>query len=118
MKPEMLGERCVVITHESGLEVFLLGVGGFVTAKTGAFVLSRLLEAIERRITGWFSHRRSRQIDHHRPPHSVKSGVSFVEKILVRTPNWEIAVDGRFTASERKELLDHLGRILVPPSRI
>lgn len=110
VKTEITDEQCAVITHESGLEVFLLGVAGFVTAKTGEFVLTRILEAIERRINARFSsHPYSRQ---------VKGSEEFVEKILVRTPNWEIAVDGRFSASERKELFDHLGDILEPPSKI
>lgn len=103
----------VCVTHESGLEIFLISAATLVGAETTKFALKRVLERIERRINEWIRKKR----EEHRPPNKKPSDAEakpIVEKIAIRTPSWEITVDGSFSPVEREKILAYFSAHLIP----
>ncbi|MBK7954410.1 MAG: hypothetical protein IPK02_10850 [Candidatus Accumulibacter sp.] len=99
------GARCIALTHESGLEIFLIAASAFAGAEVAKYAIKRLLEEGESRINCWWKERTI---------HEQSSREPLVTKILVRTPNWELAIDGSFDSHEREEILDYIDQHLVP----
>jgi len=106
-------EQCIALSHETGLEVFLIAAGALVGVETAKFVLKRTLETIEKSINAWWKKNREK----HWSPERVPEG-DLVDHIAVRTPHWEIAIDGRFTQDERDRLITHIGETLLPHETI
>jgi hypothetical protein len=106
-------ESCIALSHESGLEVFLIAAGALVGVETTKFVLTRVLQTIEKSINAWW--RRSR--GGYWNPERLPDG-DLVDHIAVRTPHWEISVDGRFSQEERLRLISHIGQTLIPHETI
>jgi hypothetical protein len=105
--------ECVAISHETGLEVFLIAAGTFAGAEVAKYSLKRVLETIDTSIQEWWKRRRKNHWGS-----AVTSVDQLVEKILVRTPHWELEIDGRFSAAERLALIEHIGRIAQPSPHI
>ena len=103
----------ITLTHETGLEVFLIAVGLLVGAETAKFILKRTLEIIEKSINKWWERNRG----NHWSPERLTDG-ALVDHVAVRTPYWEIAIDGRFSPQEREKLITHIGRTLLPNETI
>jgi hypothetical protein len=104
---------CVALSHETGLEVFLLAAGAFVGVEVAKFSLKVVLESIQKSINEWWKSRRS---EHWKREHSALERLT--EKISVRTPYWEITLDGQFTPEERDRIFDHIGRSMTPGEEI
>jgi len=98
-------EECIVLTHESGLEVFLIAVGTFIGTEGGKLILKHALETIEKNINKWWNKNKTDE-------------EPLVEKIAVRTPYWEISIDGRFTQEERERLIEHIASVARPTETI
>ena len=49
---------CIVLSHETGLEVFLIAVGGFVGMEVAKYTLKTILEKTEKRINKWWDKRK------------------------------------------------------------
>lgn len=105
-------QECVVLSHETGLEVFLIAAGAFVGMEVAKFSLKRLLEAIEKSINGWYQKKGKRGA--YRTKEVQTDDHPLVEKIAVRTPYWELTVDGSFTPAERERILDFLQNTAIP----
>ena len=103
----------VCVTHESGLEIFLMATAALVGTETGKFLLKRVLETSERRINDWMRRKRPKIA-----PPEVTDPQPFVERIALRTPNWEITFDGRFTPDERDAVLEYLSTHIPYKDRI
>jgi len=92
--------ECVALSHESGLEVFLIAVGAFIGMETSKFLLKRSLETIENKINNWWKKNKQNNW------REDESDEPLVMAIQVRTPNWEIKMDGKFTKEEREKFFD------------
>ena len=103
----------IVLSHETGLEVFLIAAGAFVGMEVAKFSLKVALEGIQRQINAWWLKRNGSHWDPQK-----RDTESLVESISVRTPHWEITVDGRFNQGERDRIFEHIGSILNPADRI
>lgn len=106
-------EETIALSHESGLEVFLIAVGAFICVETAKFVLNRTLQTIEKSINDWWMQSRKPGYILDRMPEG-----DLVDHIAVRTPHWEIVIDGHFSPEERERLIDHIDTILVPHEAI
>lgn len=94
--------ECVALSHESGLEVFLIAAGALIGVETSKFILKRSLETIEKKINGWWNNNKDKNW------RKDESDEPLVISIKVRTPNWEIELDGSFSKEERAKLLDFI----------
>jgi hypothetical protein len=92
-------QDCIVMPHESGLEVFLIAVGTFIGIETSKFILKRTLEKIEESINAWLP-------ENDRIFMKNKNEEPNVVAIKVRTKKWEITIDGKFSTEEREKLFD------------
>jgi hypothetical protein len=101
-------ERCIALSHETGLEVFLIAAGTLVGLETSKFVLKRTLETIEKRINQWW---KKRKIDYWRKDDSKDP---LVLGIQIRTPEWEINIDGKFTQEEKDKLFNLIQNSIKP----
>jgi hypothetical protein len=101
------------LTHETGLEVFLIATAAFVGTEVAKYSIKRTLESIEGSINKWY-----RKTNKKGTWQLKDSETPLVEKILVRTPYWEISLDGRFTMEERLRILDHIGQNMLPQESI
>lgn len=101
--------ECVVVTHESGLELFLIGVAAFISSQTAQYAMTELLALLQRKINDWWSQRQQ--------PKTPQSE-QLTQTILVRTPNWEVSLDGRFTAEERLKLVEHILKTATPAATL
>lgn len=105
-----LGEfECVVVTHESGLEIFILAAAAFLGIETAKFAVKELLSLLQRKINNWWKRYAERMAF----PDETLTTI-----IQVRTPNWEISLDGRFTPEERERLVDRILSIATPAETI
>ncbi|MEQ1868186.1 MAG: hypothetical protein ABL996_26510 [Micropepsaceae bacterium] len=107
-------EQCVALSHESGLEIFLLAAGAFVGMEVAKFTLKRTLETAEKSINDWWS----RQKNEHWHPKKAEDKGPLVERITVRTPHWEISLDGRFDAQERERVIEQLVAVSTPTETV
>jgi len=102
----------VVLSHESGLEIFLIAVGAFVGIEVAKFSLKRILETLEARINEWYNKIRDKE-----PPRGRRSApdpnAPLVERIAIRTPFWELSLDGRFTSEERDRIPQILHQSMI-----
>jgi hypothetical protein len=103
-------EQCIALSHESGLEIFLLAAGTFVGLEVAKFTLKRTLETAEKSINDWWTRRRHQ----HWRAKETEDTQALVERITVRTPHWEISLDGRFDAPERERIIEHLAEVSRP----
>lgn len=94
LEGEGIGPTAVCVTHETGLELFLLSAATFVGLEAAKYSLERLLETLEERINRWMSARRREEGEE-----------PIVRQIAIRTRDWELTLDGRFTPRERQALL-------------
>jgi len=106
---------CIALTHETGFEVFLVAAGGFIGGKVAEFALTKVLEHIEKAINRWYE-----KIKEKRKwlKERYKLDKPVIEHIVVRTPNWKIAFNGRFSKEERIDIIEHISRSLKPPDSI
>jgi hypothetical protein len=112
-------ENCVVLTHESGLEVFLLATGALIGTETSKYLLKRLLETIEARINSWWQREKKRcPLDYHLDPKAALDDSPQVHKIVVRSPHWELIMDDTFTSAEKSQLVERLAAFASPASTI
>ncbi|MEM1190383.1 MAG: hypothetical protein AAGI72_17765 [Pseudomonadota bacterium] len=89
--------KAVCVTHESGLELFLLAAGTFIGLEAAKYTLTRALELTEKRINHWFKDDEEFSRDN-----------SYINRILVRTPYWEISIDGELGKEDRDTLFNFL----------
>jgi hypothetical protein len=133
-------KECIALSHESGLEIFLIAAGTFVGVETAKFVLKRILETIEKSINHWWQQpngylktlKNMAKFRSHQQPVEYRNQEdqviqesiqrllegSLIEHITVRTPHWEIAIDGRFSPEERDKLIWYIERISIPHETI
>jgi hypothetical protein len=98
-------EECIALTHESGIEVFLIAASAFVAVEVAKYSVKRVLEATEGAINRWFSKYKKRL-----PAAWDDKDEPLVKHITVRTPHWELALDNRFTAEEAEATIGYLQR--------
>ena len=109
-------EECVALSHESGLEIFLIAVGGFVGIEVAKYSLKRILETVEKRINEWYSRGKISSLG--LIQEDKKEDKPLIERIAVRTPDWELSIDGRFTAEEKEKIINFIGASLRPQKNI
>jgi hypothetical protein len=102
----------IVLSHETGLEMFLIAAGTFVGVESSKFLLKRTLETIEKSINIWWEKRKKNywRGDNSKDP--------LVLAIQVRTPKWEITIDGKFTNEEKEKLFNFIQTQLEPGGEI
>ena len=105
-------EECIVLSHETGLEVFFIAAGVFIGVEAAKYSLKRILETIEKSINKWYQRTRGRRV--YLPREGQDVDQPLVEKIQIRTPYWELTLDGRFTPEERDKVLTLLQENLIP----
>jgi hypothetical protein len=104
-------ESVVCVTHESGLEIFCMATAALIGTETGKYLLKRILERSEQRINEWMK-KKNKSLNKNDPDPVVAGPI--VERIALRTPDWEITLDGRFSPPERDALIE---RILLQADR-
>jgi hypothetical protein len=104
--------KCICLTHETGLEIFLISAGTFAGLEIARFGLTRVLETLEKKINEWFKKNRHimKRIEDLPEP--------FVDHIKIRTSHWELSLDSRFSHEEKLAILDHVAKHLTPKSTI
>jgi hypothetical protein len=105
-------DNCIALSHETGLEVFLIAAGALIGVETSKFVLKRTLETIEKSINQWWGKRKSEHWQ------KDESDEPLVIGIHIRTPNWEINIDGKFTQEEKDKLFNLIQESVKPDSNI
>ena len=105
----------VVITHETGLEIFLIGVGLFVGAEISKYLLKRFLEESENRINLWW---KSKMAAHRAKGLEGSADQPLVKHLVIRTPYWEITLDGDFSSIEREEIVALMARTSTPSETV
>jgi hypothetical protein len=93
-------EYFVALSHETGLEIFLVTAGALITADIGKFILKRTLGTVEKNINEWWEKGEKGYWD------KDESNEPLVIKMQVRTPYWEIDIDGTFTQKEKDTLFE------------
>lgn len=96
-------ESCVALSHETGLELFLISVGSFIGLETSKFILEKYLRVIEKKLNDWWkkTKKKDKSIwnkEERKDP--------LVTKIQIRTPYWEINIDGTFSKKEKIKLFN------------
>lgn len=105
--------ECIVLSHETGLEVFLIAAGGFVGMEIAKYTLKTILEKTENRINKWWDKRKKG----HWNPKEVTDD-PLVVAIQIRTPNWEITLDGKFNEKDKERIFDHIEKIIHPKASV
>lgn len=106
----------IVLSHESGIELFLIAAGAFVGIEVAKYSIKRILEAAEKSVNKWYANvKKKEQLISRR---DREDSDSIVDHIAIRTPFWEISLDGRFSPQEREELLEYLEQNLLPKEEI
>ena len=107
--------KCVALSHETGLEIFLMAAGAFVGMEVAKFTLKRTLETIEGSINSWWKKSRSSQSVHLATLPDEDIPETLVDHIAIRTPKWELKLDGNFTDEQRDKIFEQLSLIVNPP---
>ncbi len=106
----------ILLSHETGLEVFLMAAGAFVGLEVAKFALKRTLETIETSINKWWENN-SNMHWKNRSGEEIEEG-ELVVAIQVRTPYWEVTIDGSFDESEKELIFDHLEKMISPSTTV
>ena len=104
------GQTAIALSHETGLEIFLIAAGGFVGIQAARFTLKQTLEKIENNINRWWG--KNKKL-HPLRYEKVEEG-DLVIAVQVRTPNWELTLDGIFQREEKDRIFKHLEMIMAP----
>jgi hypothetical protein len=96
----------LVVTHKTGLEVFIPRAALFVDAEVSKFILKRTLEKVEKDINFWWEQWRARPDAG--AERSASSRKPLVGHIVIRTQHWEISLDRGFSRSQREQIIAHV----------
>ena len=107
-------EENIALSHESGLEVFPPRVANHITRRTAMHPLHQSLALIEAQINWWWERYKS----DYWGPSKVVSFHPLVERIAVRTTDWEFSMDDRFLQKDREAVAEHIASVTQPAESI
>lgn len=107
-------EECIVLSHESGLEVFPEMMATYPSRRAGKHPLHQSLEYIAVSINWWWERYKS----DYWGPSQVYSFAPLVEQMVIRSSHWEFSVDDRFPPADREIILQQIARAPEPTESI
>jgi len=97
-------EECIVLSHESGLEIFPETMVTYPSRRVGKYPLYQSLEYITLCINWWWERYKS----DYWGPSQVYSFAPLVDHLVIRSSHWEFSMDEHFPPSDREMILQQI----------